>query len=194
VGPLNEIPAQVATQIKSRLTFPNPAYLENEKRGFSTWNIPQEIQGFQVEGDRLIIPRGFTRQLIGILKNAGVQYRIEDRRRVLPEVDFSFLGQLHDFQVEAVEAMAAQDFETLAAPTGSGKTVMALALIARRRQPALIVVHNKELQDQWGARIETFLGIPAGEVGRIGGGKNQVGEIITVAMVQTLCKCAGAIL
>ena len=78
----------MATQIKDRLTFPNPAYQEAEKRGFSTWNIPQEIRGYQVDGDRLIIPRGFTRQLVGILRGAGVQYRIEDRRRTLAPVDF----------------------------------------------------------------------------------------------------------
>ena len=104
--------------------------------------------------------------------------------------------------------MAGRDFGTLAAPTGSGKTVMALALMARRRQlalmarrrqpalmarrrqPALIVVHTKELMDQWIARIEEFLGISAREVGRIGGGKQIIGDKISVALVQTLCKCA----
>ncbi len=193
LGPVSEIPGPVATQIRSRLTFANPVHQEAERRGFSTWNIPQEIKGYQVEADVLIIPRGFTRQLVGILHRAGVQYRIEDRRRVLPEVDFTFRGELRDFQEQAVEAMVARDFGTLPSPTGSGKTVMALALIAWRRQPALVVVHTRELQDQWLARIETFLGIPAGQVGRIGGGKQIIGDKITVALVQTLCKCAGEV-
>ena len=56
-----------------------------------------------------------------------------------------------------------------------------------------MVVHNRELADQWIDRIETFLGIPGREVGRIGGGKNEVGEKITVALVQTLYKCAGEV-
>ena len=193
LGPLSEIPGQVATQIRDRLTFANPAHQEAEKRGFYTGNIPREIRGWRQEADRLTVPRGFTRQLIGILKNADVQYRLEDRRRTRPTVDFTFRGELHDFQEQAVEAMAARDFGALAAPTGSGKTVMAMDLIAQRRQPALIVAHTRELMDQWIDRIQKFLGIPAGEVGRIGGGKKIIGEKITLALVQSLYKCAGEV-
>ena len=196
LGPFNAADHQeVCDQITQRLTFPNPAYQEAEKRGFYTGNIPRQIRGYRLNDgrDRLVIPRGFMAQLVGILRGASVQYRLEDRRRTLPEVDFTFHGQLRDFQVEAVEVMAARDFGTLAAPTGSGKTVMALELIARRCQPALIVVHTKELLDQWVDRIETFLDIAAGEVGRIGGGKLTVGDKITVALVQSLYKCAGEV-
>jgi superfamily II DNA or RNA helicase len=89
--------------------------------------------------------------------------------------------------------MMTRDFGTLAAPTGSGKTVIALALAAQRRQPTLVVVHTKELLDQWVARIETFLGIPPQEVGIIGGGKKRIGQKITVALVQSLYKCAGEV-
>jgi len=89
--------------------------------------------------------------------------------------------------------MASRDFGALSAPTGSGKTVVTLALIAKRRQPVLIVVHTRELQDQWMARIETFLGIPREEVGIIGGGKKRIGSKITVALVQSLYKVAGDI-
>lgn len=190
LSPLSEIPGQVATQIKDRLTFANPAYQEAEKRGYWTGNIEQEIVGYQVEGDALVIPRGFTRQLVGILRGAGIRYQVEDRRRAVAPVDFTFLGELHDFQVEAVDAMAARDFGTLSSPTGSGKTVMALKLIELRKQPALVICHTKELMDQWVVRIETFLGIPAGQVGRIGGGKMKVGDKITVALVQSLYKVA----
>jgi superfamily II DNA or RNA helicase len=183
----------LGTAIMARLTFKNPAYEEAVKRNFSTWNIPEWIKGFSIDGDVLTMPRGFARQLIGIIRGAGLPYQIEDHRRTLPEVDFQFKGTLHDFQETAVEAMVPRDFGTLAAPTGSGKTVVALALVAQRRQPALVVCHTKELADQWVSRIETFLGIPAHEIGRIGGGKNQVGERITVALVQSLYKCASEV-
>jgi superfamily II DNA or RNA helicase len=186
--PLSNLPGSVLASIRGRLTFPNPAFLEAEKRGFWTGNMDREIHGYQVEGDTLIIPRGFTRQMLEILHRAGVKYEIDDRRRTLPEVDFTFKGELRDFQVEAVEAMATRDFGTLAAPTGSGKTVMALALIARRQQPALVVVHSRELLEQWVDRIGAFLGIPAPEVGVIGGGKLKVGEKITVGIVNSIYK------
>jgi len=191
--PASRLSASILNQIKRRLTFSNPAHAEAERRGFYTGNIPREIKGYRMDGGALIIPRGFTRQLAGILRGAGVQYRIEDRRRVLPEVDFNFQGELHDFQQQAVEAMAARDFGILAAATGSGKTVVSLALIAMRRQPALIICHTQELANQWAERIQQFLAIPGREVGRIGGGKNQMGSKITVALVQSLYKCASEI-
>jgi len=187
---VGHLPVAVADRIKGRLTFSNPAFLKAEKRGFYTGNLEQEIVGYQVGTDVLSVSRGFARQLVGILRSAGVQFKLDDRRRTQAPVDFTFTGQLKDFQVQAVCAMAARDFGVLAAPTGSGKTVMALSLIATRRQPALIVVHSQELKDQWIARIETFLGIPASEVGIIGSGKIKVGDRVTVALVQSLYKVA----
>jgi superfamily II DNA or RNA helicase len=70
---------------------------------------------------------------------------------------------------------------------------MALYMIARRRQPTLIVVHTKELAAQWVERIEAFLGVSTDEIGIIGGGKKEVGEKITVALVQSLYKCVDEI-
>jgi len=184
---------EVAVALRDRLTFVNPKWEDNERLGFSNWQTPSKLCFLKKHDDALTMPRGFTRQLIGILKKHGTSFRLDDRRRALAEVDFTFQGRLKDFQQEAVQAMLTRDFETLAAPTGSGKTVMALAVIAERRQPVLIVVHTKELMEQWISRIETFLGIPAPEVGRIGGGKMEVGEKITVALVQSLYKCAGEV-
>ena len=191
--PTVRLPVPVLRQILARLSFPNPAYQEAQKRGYWTGDLEREIMGYRIKGDTLIIPRGFTRQLVGILRWAGIQYHLEDRRRTLPPVDFKFQGELRDFQEEAVQAVLSRDFGTLTAPTGSGKTVMALALIAQRRQPALVVCHTKELIDQWTDRIGAFLGIPPREVGVIGGGKKLIGEKITVALVQSLYKCAGEV-
>lgn len=193
LAPLSRIPGALLVQIKARLTFANPVFLENERRSFSNWDTPREIMGYQVADDELLVPRGFTRQLLNIIHRAGVTCGVDDRRRILPEVDFTFLGELRDFQSEAVEAMAARDFGTLSMPTGAGKTVAALALITKRRQPTLIVVHTTELQAQWVDRIGQFLGIPAHEVGIIGNGKKRIGDKVTVALVQSLYKCAGEI-
>jgi superfamily II DNA or RNA helicase len=105
-------------------------------------------------------------------------------------VDWQFAGQLRPFQATAVRALARKEFGTLSAPTGSGKTVMGLHLIAARRQPTLIIVHTKDLAHQWATRIEQFLGVPEEKIGWIGGGKRRPGEHVTVALVQSLYKCA----
>jgi superfamily II DNA or RNA helicase len=129
------------------------------------------------------------RQLILLCRRHEIKYEIEDHRRGLAPINFSFKGKLRPFQQVAVEEMLARDFGTLSSATGSGKTIMALYMVAQRRQPTLIVVHTKDLAFQWTQRIEAFLGIAAEKVGMIGGGKKVVGKEITIALVQSLYKC-----
>jgi len=105
---------------------------------------------------------------------------------------FSAMGECYgipDFQAALADILAHDD-GTLQAPTGAGKTVIALATIAARRQPALVIVHTRELLNQWIDRIGTFLQIPKAEIGVIGSGKQIIGDRTTVALVQSLYKCA----
>ena len=172
----------------------NPKWEENERMG--RWNRgTKKILRFyrRLGKNGIAIPRGYARQLILMLKQMQLPHVIQDQRRLLPAVSFSFNGSLKSFQKEAVADMVKRDFGTLSAPTGSGKTVMALYLITQRRQPAVVVVHTKDLAFQWIQRIEQFLGIPADQVGLIGAGKKRIGEKITVALVQTLYRCTAEV-
>ncbi len=185
------LPSALREELKQRLSFTNPKWLENHRMGRWNRGVPRRLKFYEAAPrGGLQVPRGFMRALLLLCRERSIAWDIDDRRRSLPPVDFTFHGQLKPFQREAVAHMAARDFGTLCAPTGSGKTVMALHLVARRRQPALIVVHTSDLARQWVARIQRFLGLSAEEVGRIGGGRLQLGTRITVAMVQTLYKCA----
>jgi superfamily II DNA or RNA helicase len=192
---LNDIPTPFREEVKSNLTFQNPKYLDNEKHGRWNGNTPRLIKCYQeTPGDGLALPRGF----IWAVFKMAVQHSIRpiyhrDQRRTLPQVDFIFNGELRPFQKLAVSDMQLEDNGTLCAATGAGKTVMALALIAKRRQPTLIVVHTKELLNQWISRIGSFLGIPRDEIGVIGGGKKRIGEKVTVALVQSLYKSAAEV-
>lgn len=187
---IQEAPESFCRTIIARLTFENPAYNDAVKMNRWIGNIPKELCFFQRFRNGLSIPRGFTGQLIAMARKSGIPYQIEDRRRTLSDVEFRFNGNLKPFQEVATTTMLKKDFGTLAAPTGSGKTVMALAIIAERKQPTLIVVHTKELLNQWIDRIETFLEIPKCDVGIIGNGKLKIGKKITVSCVQSLYKCA----
>jgi superfamily II DNA or RNA helicase len=99
-------------------------------------------------------------------------------------VELFFRGSLRDYQERAVRDVCKRDFGVLEAATGSGKTVTALAVIAQRGQPTLILVHTKELLHQWAAKVREFLGI---EPGLIGDGKFSIGPV-TVAIVNTARK------
>jgi len=186
---LKNVPADLLTILIGKLEILNPKWLENER--MRRWNrdTPQVLRFYDKVGPAgLWIPRGFMRQLILLCRKHKIQYQIDDQRRNLPPLNFDFNGTLRPFQQVAVDRMLTKDFGTLNSATGSGKTIMALYMIARRRQPTLIVVHTKDLAVQWTQRIESFLGIDAAKVGLIGGGKKTLGEKITIALVQSLYK------
>jgi len=184
---VDDAPPVIERALFEELTLANPRWIENARMGRWNRGTPRHLRFcHRGRGGRLFLPRGYIRQLLDLARRHGVPWTIADRRRRLPPLDFEFYGRLKPFQQSAVERMLAKEFGTLSAPTGSGKTVMALNMIARRAQPAMVVVHTKDLARQWTARIASFLGIPEPEIGRIGGGKSRIGEKITVALVQSL--------
>jgi superfamily II DNA or RNA helicase len=61
-------------------------------------------------------------------------------------------------------------------------------MIAARKTSTLVLVHRKQLLDQWIARLQTFLDIPSAQIGMIGGGKRKPTGIIDVALIQSLVK------
>ncbi len=191
---IRRLTADLRQTLKGKLQFENPRYLEAVRLGRWTRNIPKILKFYEELGrDGLRVPRGYLRPLVDLLRSRAVPFRIADRRRSLEPCALNFGGTLKPFQQQAVDACLAKDFGVLSAPTGSGKTVMALAAIAARRQPTLIVVHTRELQNQWIERIGQFLDIPPEAVGRIGHGKVCIGDAVTVAMVQTLYKHVEAV-
>ncbi len=188
---LSQVPDEIHADLIKQLQFDNPKYIENQRMGRWNKGTPKRLKFFSRVGNNgLYIPRGFMRQLILMGRRLAEPIEIDDRRREHPQVDFIFGGVLKPFQQTAVNIMMSKDFGTLSAPTGSGKTVMALYMVAMRRQPTLVVVHTKDLALQWVDRIHTFLGIQKDQIGLIGGGQKSMGKVVTVALVQSLYKCA----
>ena len=180
---LSGAPDSLLKTLEKALTLPNPKYQAAQKYG--RWvgkNFPQYLYFSKETKDGLLMPRGFAREVVlQCLEVLGRRPEIIDQRRVLPEQEFSFHGQLRPYQDEAVAAVLGRDFGVLEAGTGSGKTVMALKVIASRRQPTIILVHTKELMYQWAERIGQFLKVDAALVGD---GKSDIGPL-TVAIVNS---------
>jgi len=188
---LKDIPFEIKSSLTAKLKIPNPKWLENNRMGRWNRGTPKFLRFYEKSANSgLIIPRGYMRHLILLCRKHDVPYEIMDQRREMPATEILFGGRLKSFQQQAASVMLKKDFGTLTSPTGSGKTIIALYMIAIRRQPALIVVHTKDLAFQWIDRIGSFLNIPVDEVGLIGSGRKKIGKKITVALVQSLYKCA----
>ncbi|SDO74670.1 DEAD/DEAH box helicase [Desulforhopalus singaporensis] len=173
-------------EIKNKLTLENPQYTAAKKYG--RWigkNLKRQLRYYDSIPGGLRFPRGFANQAVLCCRRlCGFDPEIVDNRRLLAAEEFTLSATLRPYQQDAVGAAAGKSFGVIEAGTGSGKTVMALALIARRKQPTLVVVHTKELLYQWQERIREFLGC---EAGLVGDGRFEI-RPVTVAIVNSARK------
>ena len=96
----------------------------------------------------------------------------------LATLDLESTYKLREYQQEALESWRANnDRGVVELPTGSGKTVVAVAAIAALETPTLVVVPTLDLLDQWHRELTREFGDP---VGRLGGDSQRV-EDLTVS-------------
>ena len=118
-----------------------------------------------------------------------VPLRVFDATRTVEEIDFGWRGELRPEQAEAVGRLYGQGGGMLIAPPAAGKTESGMALLACWRQPALWMVHTKDLVNQAVERAQRVLSLPRGGIGIIGAGhKDTWGTHLTVATIQSLTR------
>lgn len=120
---------------------------------------------------------------VSLLKAHGIATQLQDERIAGISCRMPFRGELRLEQTAAAEAILAHDDGILAATTAFGKTVVAAHCIAMRSVNTLVLVHRRQLQDQWRERLSTFLEIDPESIGTIGGGKNARTGIIDIALI-----------
>jgi superfamily II DNA or RNA helicase len=140
--------------------------------GKSTFNTEKFFNLIEESENEVMIPRGFSASLVQFCNKENIPFKIIDKRSKRDTVDFESEIKLKSHQEIALEKIREKDFGVIVSPPGSGKTVIGLEIIAEKRQPALIIVHRKQLFDQWIERIQNFLKIPKKEIGQIGNQKN----------------------
>ncbi len=174
--------------LKEELNFANSEYFIKKKMDKTTWGTERYFKCIEETENEIIIPRGFLGKLFRYCKEQKMEFEFLDQRKQHTPIHYSFNITLQPHQKTAIDASSRKDFGVITAPPGSGKTVIGLKIIAEKQQPALIIIHRKQLMEQWLERIQAFLGIPKSEIGTIGQGKAKPGKAITVAMIQSLVK------
>ncbi len=174
--------------LREQLNFYNSDYLAKKNLGKSVFNTEKFFKLIEESQNEVMIPRGFSASLVQFCNKEAIPYKIIDKREKREPVDFDSNIDLLDHQEIALEKVREKDFGVIVSPPGSGKTVIGLEIISEKRQPALIIVHRKQLFDQWIERIQDFLKIPKKDIGQIGNQKIKIGKHITIAMIQSLSR------
>jgi superfamily II DNA or RNA helicase len=174
-------------RIDSTITIHKDALTRQEWKGLFTKltfrdNDDIEVMAFDyVNGTEMIrLPRGTWNLL-------PVHLVPRDMRSfpAMPKVAYAKTLDIagHEGQSDAVAAMFRAQQGQCILPPGRGKTEIALAFIGACKTRTLVVVHTKQLMEQWITRAQQSL--PGIEVGKIQGKTCQVGHV-TIAMAQTL--------
>ena len=185
--PLPGLPAALCDRLRRTAAFANPEFFERERARLSTHKTPRVIACHEQIGDVLLLPRGCLNAARDELEHAGVdRWSSRTCAQAAHPIDVAFTGTLSADQRAAVDALAANDTGVLVAPPGSGKTVMATALIARRGRSTLVLVHRRPLLEQWVKRLARFLDLDPTQIGSPTTEPGSSG--VDVAMVQTLTR------
>ncbi len=168
--------------------FQNPEFYKAQAMRLSTYAKPRVIACAEDPPHHIGLPRGCLDEVCEALRDLGVRVAIRDERYAGHPLEVTFQGELRTEQKAAADAMLAHDTGVLAATTAFGKTVVAAWLIAQRGVSTLVLVHRRQLLDQWIERLSAFLGVPAKSIGRIGGGRTRPTGLLDVAVIQSLVR------
>jgi superfamily II DNA or RNA helicase len=187
---IHGLPSSLICAFKRTATFANPKFFELQRMRFSTWKTPRYICSAELsdDGDSMILPRGLLSACMQLAEVAGANVEFADLRPVTRRIPVRFTGVLLAPQKAALRALSSQESGVLVAPPGSGKTVIACALIGKRRLPTLILVHRKQLADQWKEQLLEFTDLEKNQIGTLDTKETKRKGLVDVGMLQTLAR------
>jgi len=183
-----DLPPALINRLIRLAAFQNPEFYSAQAMRLSTFGKPRIIACAEILPQYIGLPRGCADEAVSLLKALNIKARIDDKRNIGKPTLAQFVGELTSEQQRAVKAILPHDTGVLAATTAFGKTVVAAHMIAARKTNTLVLVHRKQLLDQWIARLQTFLDLPSAQIGMIGGGKRKPTGTVDVALIQSLVK------
>lgn len=180
------LPSSVIHALIKIASFSNPDFYKAQAMRLSTYGKPRVISCAEDMGSYVVLPRGCLQDLLSFFEHNRVKVSLEDLRSSGTSIEAEFSGKLTTLQDTAARVILNRDIGVLSAATAFGKTVVAASIIASRKINTLILVHRRELMEQWQERLQTFLEVPKHSIGMIGGGKNKRTGIIDIAVIQSL--------
>lgn len=130
-------------------------------------------------------PLGLLSRVMDVWKSEGVPYEVKatNMQDGLP-LDYRFVGELRPYQETAVEEAIRAGRGILRAPTGSGKTLIAIAIASRLNLHTVVLVPTVDLLLQFAEQAAKHLD---GKVGKLGGGVIDP-QPFTVSTIMTMAR------
>ena len=197
--------AAMQNRIRRMAAISNPVFYKNQAIGTSNYDTARWIYlGKDHLSGYIQIPRGLQDELWENIKQADIDYEMEDERQQGRKINVDFKGELRPEQDKALKELIKYDNGILHAATAFGKTVVSSAIIAQKKINTLIILESSALIEQWKEALEKFLnineGLPAYEtktgrvrkrkslIGTLQGAHDSMTGIIDIAMAGSLCK------
>lgn len=167
---------------EEHLVIPNPEYAKKVRMHFWVGNTPKTLSLYERRGNALILPFGILRDVQHLLWGHPCMSEFPE------PVEIAYGGEvpLYSYQDDAVNVVKEYRYGILQSPAGSGKTQMGIALVMRYGRRALWLTHTADLLNQSKARAERYMDNRL--IGTITEGKVNIGQGITFATIQTMCR------
>src|SRR5439155_17333657 len=182
----------LAAGLRNRLlrlaAFQNPEFYKSQAMRLPTYDKPRIIACAEDYPQHIGLPRGCMDDVQQLLSDLNITPVTRDERCYGQPLQVTFQGTLRPEQQLAADSILGHETGVLAATTAFGKTVVAAWLVAERGVNRLVLVHRRQLLDQWVERLSTFLNINNREIGRIGGGRRKPTGRVDVAVIQSLIR------
>jgi superfamily II DNA or RNA helicase/very-short-patch-repair endonuclease len=168
--------------------FQNPEFYRAQAMRLPTYGRPRIVCCAEEHASHIALPRGCLDDVRRLFDDLDIRVTVCDERCLGEPLDVTFQGVLRPEQQRAAEAILPHETGVLAATTAFGKTVVAAWLIAQRRTNTLVLVHRRQLLEQWIDRLATFLNRPRTAIGQIGAGRKNPNGLLDVGVIQSVVR------
>jgi len=110
--------------------------------------------------------------------------KIKELQLQVKDLNINFRGELRDYQKEAINVWKERGSGVISLPTGSGKTVIGIAVLSEVKKSSLIVAFTKDQMMQWYDSIFKFTDASKNDIGLFYSGEKNI-RPITVTTYHT---------
>lgn len=158
--PIDGLSGRAINFLKRLGSVINSKYYENQRRRLSVYNEPKYIILYEDNNPLYLkLPIGTLDSLKTTFNKAKVNFEVKNLREEGDKINVTFKGKLKPEQELAFGEIINFDNGIINAPTGFGKTVLAIYLISYFKVNTLILVNKQTLLKQWLEKLEEFLDV-----------------------------------